>query len=150
MDKIEDRLEIRDLTARYAYYVDTFQTDKVMTLWAEDAIFDESRVGTGLHVGATGIRAFFEGLKKSVTHQAHITSNHLIEEISDTTAKGIVFSIVEAVTIAGNMRAIVYYADDYAKQNGRWVFKSRVIHPLMPFDTTALEKANDQTAGNKT
>jgi hypothetical protein len=29
----------------------------------------------------------FEGLTKTVTHQAHITSNHLIEEINDTTAK---------------------------------------------------------------
>jgi hypothetical protein len=142
MDQIADRLEIRDLTARYAYYVDTFQTDKIMALWTDDAIFDESRVGTGLHKHAAGIRAFFESVKQTVTHQAHITSNHLIEEISDTTAKGIVFSIVEAVTIAGNMRAIVYYADDYVKQNGRWVFSSRVIHPLMPFDTAAFDKAN--------
>ena len=142
MEQIADRLEIRELTARYAYYVDTFQTDKIMTLWADDAIFDESRVGTGLHVGAAGIRAFFEGLKKTVTHQAHLTSNHLIEELTETTAKGIVFSLVEAVTIAGNMRATVYYADDYVKQNGRWVFQSRVIHPLLPFDTAALDKAN--------
>jgi SnoaL-like domain len=141
MNQIEDRLEIRDLTARYAYYVDTFQTEKIMTLWAEDATFDESRVGTGLHKHASGIRAFFEELKKTVTHQAHITSNQLIEEIDATTAKGIVFSIVEAVTIAGDMRAIVYYADDYIKQNGRWVFSSRVIHPLMPFDTAAFDKA---------
>jgi hypothetical protein len=54
MDRIEDRLAIRDLTSRYAYYVDTFQSDKLMELWAEDAVFDESRVGTGLHVGAHG------------------------------------------------------------------------------------------------
>jgi len=141
MDRIEDRLEIRDLTARYAYYVDTFKTDKIMSLWSEDAIFDESRVGTGLHKGASAIRAFFESLEKTLTHQAHITANHLIEEIDDTSAKGIVFSIVEAVTIAGNMRAVVYYADEYAKLNGRWVFTSRVIHPVMPFDTAALESA---------
>ncbi len=144
MDQIADRLEIRDLTARYAYYVDTFQTGKIMTLWTEDAIFDESRVGTGLHEGAAAIREFFEGLKKTVTHQAHITSNHLIEELTDTTAKAIVFSIVEAVTIAGNMRAVVYYADDYVKRDGNWLFSSRVIHPLLPFDTAAMEKANAQ------
>lgn len=35
MDRIEDRLAIRDLTSRYAYYVDTFQSDKLMELWAE-------------------------------------------------------------------------------------------------------------------
>jgi hypothetical protein len=116
-----------------------------MTLWTEDAIFDESRVGTGLHNGAPAIRAFFDGLQKTVTHQAHITSNHLIEEITDTTAKAIVFSIVEAVTIAGNMRAVVYYADDYVKQDGNWLFTSRVIHPLLPFDTAAFDKANAES-----
>jgi hypothetical protein len=141
MDRIEDRLAIRDLTSRYAYYVDTFQSDKLMELWAEDAVFDESRVGTGLHVGAGEIRAFFDELKKTVSHQAHITSNQLIEELHDLRAKGIVFSMVEAVTIAGNMRAVVYYCDEYVKSGGRWRFQSRVIHPLMPFDTSALGKA---------
>ena len=75
MDQIEDRLAIRDLTSRYAYYVDTFQNEKLMELWAEDAVFDESRVGTGLHVGARAIGAFFDELKKTVTHQAHITAS---------------------------------------------------------------------------
>ena len=83
MDQIEDRLAIRDLTSRYAYYVDTFQNEKLMELWAEDAVFDESRVGTGLHVGARAIGAFFDELKKTVTHQAHITANQLIEELQD-------------------------------------------------------------------
>jgi hypothetical protein len=141
MDRIEDRLAIRDLTSRYAYYVDTFQNDKLMELWAEDAVFDESRVGTGLHVGASAIGAFFDELKKTVTHQAHITANQLIEELHDTRAKGIVFSVVEAVTLAGNMRAVVYYSDEYVKAGGRWRFQSRVIHPLLPFDTSALGKA---------
>ncbi len=141
MNRIEDRLAIRELTSRYAYYVDTFQNDKLMELWTEDAVFDESRVGTGLHVGARAILAFFDELKKTVTHQAHITANQLIEELHESSAKGIVFSIVEAVTLAGNMRAVVYYSDEYVKSGGRWCFQSRVIHPLMPFDTSALGKA---------
>jgi SnoaL-like domain len=141
MDRIEDRLAIRDLTSRYAYYVDTFQNEKIMELWTPDAVFDESRVGTGRYDGAPAIRAFFNELKKTVTHQAHITSNQLIEEMDDTHAKGIVFSIVEAVTIAGNMRAVVYYSDEYVKAEGQWRFHSRVIYPLLPFDTSAFERA---------
>ena len=141
MDHIEDRLEITELTAHYSYYVDTFQTRKIMELWTDDAVFDESRVGTGLHQGAAGIKAFFETLETKVTHQAHMTSAQFIEEIDGMTAKGIVFATVEAVTTAGNMRALIYYADDYLKQDGRWRFRSRVIHPLLPFDTAALAKA---------
>jgi hypothetical protein len=141
MHQIEDRLAIGELTSRYAYYVDTFQNDKIMELWAEDAVFDESRVGTGRHEGVRAIEAFFIEVKKSVTHQAHITANQLIEELNDTRAKGIVFSIVEAVTAAGNMRAVVYYSDEYVKIGGRWRFQSRAIHPLLPFDTSAFAKA---------
>ena len=141
MDYIEDRLEISDLTSHYSFYVDTFQTDKIMELWTEDSIFDESRVGTGCHNGAPAIRVFFEAIETKVTHQAHLTSNQFVQEIDGKSAKGIVFAVVEAVTTAGNMRAVVYYADDYVKQDGRWRFKSRVIHPLMPFDTSAFEKA---------
>jgi len=142
MDRIADRMEIRDLPSRYAYYVDTFRTDEIMELWAEDAVFDESRVGTGLHVGAAAIRQFFEGLAKTVTHQAHVNANHLIETLEGDRASGIVFAIVEAMTIAGPMRATVYYADEYVKIDGRWRFASRVIHPLMPFDTAAMGVAN--------
>lgn len=141
MNFIEDRLEISELTARYSYYVDTFKTDKIVSLWTDDAVFDESRVGTGLHKGIAAIRTFFEVIETRVTHQAHLTSAQFIEEIDGKTAKGIVFASVEAVTAAGNMRAVIYYADDYVKQNGRWLFRLRVIHPLLPFDTSAFEKA---------
>jgi hypothetical protein len=39
------------------------------------------------------------------------------------------------------MRAVVYYSDEYVKAGGLWRFQSRVIHPLLPFDTSALGKA---------
>ncbi len=141
MDHIEDRLAIRELTSRYAFYVDTFQNDKLMQLWEKDAVFDESEVGTGRHEGIAAIAMFFDEVRRTVTHQAHITANQLIEELDDTHAKGIVFSIVEAITRAGKMRAVVYYADEYVKAGGRWRFQSRVIHPLLPFDTSAFGKA---------
>ena len=63
MRQIEDRLELRELTARYAYYVNTYRMDKIMDLWTEGARFDESRVGTGSYEGAPALRRCFEGLK---------------------------------------------------------------------------------------
>ena len=104
-------------------------------------MFDESRVGTGHYKGLPAIRAFFEDLATKVTHQAHMTSAHFLEEIDGKTAKGITFADVHAVTSAGNLSAAIYYADDYVKQNGRWLFRSRVVHPLLPFDTGNLAKA---------
>ena len=66
----------------------------------------------------------------------------MVEDLTETTASGTVFSIVEAVTTAGPMRAIIYYEDRYAKVDGGWRFSARTIHPLMPFDTAAYDKAN--------
>ena len=144
MDRIADRMEIRDLPSRYAFYVDTFRTDEIMSLWSPDAIFDESRVGTGVHQGAPAIRKFFEGLEKTITHQAHINANHFIDNIDDSRAHGIVFCVVEAITVAGPMRAVIYYDDNYVKLDGYWRFASRVVHPLMPFDTSALAVAESK------
>ena len=62
MDRFEDIMAIRDLPSRYATYVDTFQTDRIMELWTDDARFDETRVGTGLHEGKAALRRFFDGL----------------------------------------------------------------------------------------
>lgn len=147
MDRFADRMEIRDLPSRYAFFVDTFRTDEIMSLWAPDAIFDESRVGTGIHQGAPAIRKFFEGLEKTITHQAHINANHVIENRDVSRASGIVFCAVEAITVAGPMRAVIYYADNYVKLGGRWRFASRVVHPLMPFDTSALGAAEAKVMG---
>ena len=144
MEHLGGSFGIRDLPSRYATYVDTFAPTKSWNCGRADARFDESRVGTGLYEGAAAIRQFFEGLKATVTHQAHITCNHLVEDITVTSAHGTVSSIVEAVTIAGPMRAVVYYEDEYAKVGGKWRFASRVIHPLMPFDTAAFDEAKSK------
>jgi hypothetical protein len=128
-----DREAIRDLTNRYAYYADTFQLDKLEKLWAEDSVFDETNSGMGRHHTRKGIRKFFEELRGLTANMAHFVTNQIIEELNETTARGIVFSYVRGIAKTGvTTDACCYYKDDYVKVGGEWQFKSRVIELLLP------------------
>lgn len=135
MNMLQDREELHELLGRYCLYADTFQIERVMELWAEDAVFDETRTGTGLHQGHSAIRAFFLETRRILSHMVHLTSNHVIDEISATHATGTCFCHVEALTKTEvPLRAFIYYNDHYIKVAGRWRFQTRVVHPLMPTD----------------
>ena len=56
---------------------------------------------------------------------------------------------VHAVTTAGNLSAAIYYWDDYVKQNGCWRFRSRLVHPLLPFDTSGYQRIRKSKIANK-
>ena len=46
--QIADRLEITELVNAYALYIDQFQIDEWVDLFAQDAFFDEREFGSGL------------------------------------------------------------------------------------------------------
>jgi ketosteroid isomerase-like protein len=142
MNFIEDRLAIQDLTARYAYYLDTFQFDKALDLFTEDSIFDESKIGSGLYEGKPAITGFFAEIKTVVSHWVHNNSNHVIEQIDGNTANAVLFTSFQGLTYSGGkMQASVYYIDDYVKQNGRWLFRKRVLYPVLPIDLDAYKNS---------
>jgi hypothetical protein len=128
-----DRLEIIELTARYAFYVDTFQLEPLMQLWVDDEpTFDESRVDLGNNTGLDNIRRYFEDFVFGhMAKLAHITTNNIVESVTDTTAQGLCSVLVEGEMKTGErMHAAAYYDDVYHRVDGAWKFKSRVVHPL--------------------
>jgi SnoaL-like domain len=130
--EIGDRLAIQELTARYAFYVDTFQIEPLMELWVHDGpVFDETQIGTGLHTGAAAIRAFFvDGVFAQLDGVVHFTMNHILHELDDTKASGVCSVLVEGdLKAGGTLRATAYYKDAYAKVDGAWKFRSRTTIP---------------------
>ena len=128
-----DRLEIIELTARYAFFVDTFQLEPLMQLWVDDEpTFDESRVDLGNNTGLDNIRSYFEDFVfGQMAKMAHITTNHIVENVTDTTARGHCSVLVEGEMKTGErMHAAAYYDDVYHRVDHAWKFKSRVVHPL--------------------
>lgn len=132
VERLRDRLAIMELTARYAYYVDTFQIEPLMDLWTDDAVFDETKVGTGCHRGPDGIRKFFqEGVAGYMDGIVHVTTNHIIDDIDEHGARGVCTVLVEGdVKGGGKLHATAYYEDVYVRSATGWRFRSRVVNPF--------------------
>ena len=128
-----DRREIVELTSRYAFLVDTFQLLPLMQLWVDDEpTFDESRVDLGNNTGLDNIRRYFEEFVFGrMAKLAHITTNHIVEDITETSARGVCTVLVEGEMRTGEtMHAAAYYDDVYERVDNTWKFKSRTVYPL--------------------
>ncbi len=127
------RLEILELVASYAYRLDTRQFDLLLELWSDaNPVFDESQFGMRKYAGKDEIRHHFEAdIYGQMENLCHLTSNHVINEISESTASGNCTVFVQGdLRAGGTSKATAYYQDQYVHENGMWKFSSRTVNPL--------------------
>lgn len=133
LSSLVDRLDIIELTAKYAYRLDTRQIDLLMELWSDESpVFDEEDFGLGKATGKDEIRHHFEvDIYGQMENLCHLTTNHVINEISGTRASGTCTVFAQGdVRAGGTSRATAYYQDQYVRENGTWKFASRKVIPL--------------------
>ena len=130
---IEDRVEIQDLGARYAFFCDTAQYDKIDPLFTEDGVFDESILGMPVTRGRAGIRALFKATGTTLTFLIHLNCNHRIAAYGGNTASTTTHLHAEGLLTDGTaFRILGYYADDYEKVAGMWLMKHRKLVAIAP------------------
>lgn len=130
---VEDRLEIQELVARYAFFCDTKQYAGVDALFAEDGIFDESILGMPVVQGRAAIRELFVQTGMTVDFLIHLNCNHQISEFTGTTARGTAHLHAEGSLNGGNaFRILGYYDDDYVKTGDRWLIRHRKLVAIAP------------------
>ena len=151
LSSIVNRLEIIELTAKYAYRLDTRQLDLVMELWSDESpVFDEEDFGLGKATGKDEIRHHFEtDIYGQMENLCHLTTNHVVNEISESRASGTCHVFAQGdVRAGGSSWATAYYQDQYVHENGMWKFSSRKVIPLtkpkvgnfqLPTDNTESE-----------
>jgi hypothetical protein len=133
--RFEDKFLIQELNYFYALYVDKFQVDQWVNVFTSDAYFDEREFEYGLHVGHDAIRAYAVKLVEDNIFVAHLMANHTITDLTDTTGRGTVFALVEALTKTNvHARFQVIYEDEYAKVQGEWKIKKRVLRKTFPVE----------------
>ncbi len=135
--RLEDIEEIKQLKHRYcAACDDTYDTDAIVSLFTEDAVWDGGIWGK--FEGREEIRGFFRRAPQVLPFAVHMVLNPIIDVNGDT-AKG-TWYLLQACTLAeGGDRAVwgsARYDEDYVRVNGHWMFKHLALtsHFWTPFD----------------
>lgn len=128
---LRDRAQIIELPHRYARGIDTYDTDLVLSLFAEGAFVDGSRA-------SLPYRDYYRSLTANIAYYKclmHYMSNEIVEVDGD---KGRIHTYCQAYhwsaeSLATNaeadLRLGVVYADDVARIDGRWLITYRKVYP---------------------
>jgi hypothetical protein len=127
-----DRLAIEQACARlvtaFHVHIDAFEHDKVINLFAEDAVWVHPMMGT-LN-GHAPMRAYLDA-KSRKPAAMHITTNILIEVIDDKHAKGSAYYTLyydgegrNPAPITGPT-AVGQYTDEFVRTDKGWRFSRR-------------------------
>jgi SnoaL-like domain len=128
LDTLSDKEAIRELVLLYSRGVDRKDIELLKTLYTKDATDDH-----GAHFkGPAG--AYIDFLAKSLPGLlagAHFVCNHLIA-VDGASAEGEVYALAYHIFPDGKGGTVqdvagVRYIDRYAKENGRWLFASRIV-----------------------
>jgi ketosteroid isomerase-like protein len=126
--RLEDREEIRNLVARYAFAVDNRDICAITSLLADEVSF-RSKDGVMNAVGRDAVMSQFETRFAALGHGAHYSHDHVVwfDDASDDRACGLVSSHAELIRNGRPMITSLRYEDVYARERGRWVFADRLL-----------------------
>ena len=139
LQEVEDREEIKELTAKYAHWVACGEGAKVKDLFSDDGRFINEVIGEKPNIEVRGrkqLDEFYPGLKRGMALPC--IHNHIIELDGDN-AKGTCTVEVRITPDASQPRGWTssensdgqsmigsgFYADVYRRENGRWKFVER-------------------------
>ncbi len=134
--RLEAVEEIKKLRANYCYFSDSFQTEALIDLFAEDAVFDFPAWLPEKLTGKAAIATFFLSSSSAALVMAkHHVTNPVIEVNGDT-ATGIWYALAPTTFALPEGSAAMWlqgkYDEEYVKINGTWKFK------MLKFDLTFL------------
>lgn len=122
--RIEDRLEIQELLARYAQACDERDMPALGQCFATDFEFDSV---AGHAIGRDAAIAYYRERLGMYGVTMHIPHTLIVEWGDEGTAKGVVTSHAE-LELNGEMFITGFrYHDDYVHQEGRWRFRKREV-----------------------
>lgn len=125
---LEDRLDLRELVARYGLAVDDRDVDALAALFMPDAVF-RSQDGVMNAQGRAAIIEQFHGRFAALKTTNHVAHDQIIELDADDPdrAIGLVSSHAEVWRNGQALVAALRYRDRYERHQGRWCFAERTL-----------------------
>jgi len=126
-----DRLEIHELTARYAWSLDTGDEDAFVDCFCHDGelVWDAFET-EGRWRGAAALRGFigyFRQRPESAGRQHHVSNLIVTPTTEGATAKCYVAVMLRAEPGPHLLNVMGYYEDVLRREDGRWRFATRHI-----------------------
>jgi ketosteroid isomerase-like protein len=120
IDRLEAKLEIQELAAKYAHYCDNGGWDQVLDMYTEDGVFDASTVYGQVYTGQAELRGFYENAPSAVAH--HPTSQYT--EVRDD---GTATSSMKMIVLFARQVFSINYDWELAHADGRWRITKQTI-----------------------
>jgi ketosteroid isomerase-like protein len=126
LTEVEDRLAIRDLTARYNFATDDRDLNAVVALFTEGGSFG-SKDGAMRASGRDAIMTTLESRFTVLGATNHFAHDHAIWFESATRARGLLSIHAEVWRKEQPMLTALRYDDVYEKSAGLWYFSERLL-----------------------
>ena len=126
--RLEDRVEIGELIARYGLVMDDRDLTAMPSLFTPDVTI-RSADGVMNATGRDTVVALFRGRFAVLGPSNHVTHDRIVafDDADPDRATGIVLSHAEMNRRGGPMIAAIRYHDEYRRHEGRWKFASRLL-----------------------
>jgi hypothetical protein len=128
---VSDRVEIQELTARYAWSLDTGDEDAFVNCFCRDGelVWDVFET-EGRWRGALALRRFigyFSQRPESAGRQHHVSNLVVTPTDSGASARSYVAVALRRAEGPHLLNVMGYYEDELARENGCWRFSRRYI-----------------------
>lgn len=120
---LEDKDEIRELTARYCYAVVAQDGDALLDMFASDGEF---HMGTSSWRDQAELSKLYKEQVGAIGPKPFI-QNHVVQVNGDT-ATGNCAVEIRVIEKGESVTACGHYDDNYRRVNGKWKFAKRVFH----------------------
>ncbi len=124
----EDREQIRELYARYAYTVDFYRYSEWVQCFTEDGVFESPIFGE--FKGPQGLLKFTAMYKESQggSQVRHVMSNITFQITGAAATGGCYLTYYHCKDGKVSLAALGRYEDQLRKVNGEWLFVRRKVH----------------------
>ena len=128
IERLEARIAIRELVARYCFTVDERDIDGIAQCFTQDGVM-RSVDGVMNAAGREAVIAQFHGRFAVLGPSNHYTHDHIIEfdEGNPRAARGTLNTHAEVVRNGELLVASLRYQDRYALEEGQWRFAERAL-----------------------